>query len=80
MQLGLVRESFSLTLFCCFPGFTKWLNFVLTPPDVTDSTVQADASRGSFTVYSSLLYSTEPENYKPGIGLFESLSEYVFTL
>ncbi|PFX15185.1 Abnormal spindle-like microcephaly-associated protein-like [Stylophora pistillata] len=28
-------------------GFTKWLNFVLTPPDVTDSEVQADASRGN---------------------------------
>ncbi|KAL9988376.1 hypothetical protein ACROYT_G002814 [Oculina patagonica] len=28
-------------------GFTKWLNFVLTPPDVSDSSTQADYSKGN---------------------------------
>ncbi|KAJ7339429.1 hypothetical protein OS493_005827 [Desmophyllum pertusum] len=28
-------------------GFTKWLNFVLTPHDVTDSNAQADSNKGN---------------------------------
>ena len=34
---------------CVFPflvGFTKWLNFVLTPPDVSDSSLQVDIHKG----------------------------------
>ncbi|CAH3024578.1 unnamed protein product [Porites evermanni] len=28
-------------------GFTKWLNFVLTPPDVSDSSLQVDIHKGN---------------------------------
>lgn len=33
-------------MFFFFVGFTKWLNFVLTPPDVSDSAAQVDIHKG----------------------------------
>ena len=38
--------SFNDWLLICLSGFTKWLNFVLTPPDAADSGTQAEYDKG----------------------------------
>ena len=35
-----------MTVSAFLVGFTKWLNFVLTPPDVSDSGLQVDIHKG----------------------------------
>ena len=35
-----------MTVSAFLVGFTKWLNFVLTPPDVSDSSLQVDIHKG----------------------------------